>query len=520
MAKHIEPTQTEFNSAEQVTMDVVSVASPSALTKTGSGIRELVVRPLAYMFSWMTANLAQSRKVSSIAYLKDSQATQNDIADAVASNYFVTRKQGSAAKGMITLTLNTPVVRLSQGASFTVNDVTLVVESQTIITNVDVDTPQRGVVYIKAIAFGDLFLANIPVVASIVGRTELPPGGEVTINFANNTIENAELTSAITGGAGVETDAELMLRAEYNTAESGIGTYNGLRKKFANAPISVQGLSVVAGEDLPLFRARYNNININPGGFVDVYVKTQLQSSVLSLDLEAHKVPGQDPAPTALFSVQVQDELCSGFFGISTVIADGEAVDNFTLSFGSLDTMNTSAGARLSVDQTATITFESDSLESVLPVRVYVSYIPGIALLQQFIDRDEERFVGQDVKVKAAVPVALSIDCVVSADDPLTVADIDLLKDTIANYINALPVGTRYVNFSDIRKSCARALPVADVRLPCTISAELLLQDGSSDNVYSTTGIFDLGPQANTGYWSSSMCFFSATLDKIRISQI
>ena len=521
MTERIEPTKTAFDSAEQITLDVISEAAPSAMTKTGSVVRELIIRPLSYMFAWMTANLENARRISSIAHLKTSQATVNEVADLVASNYFVTRRAGTRAKGMLTLTLNTPVSRIAQGASFRVGDVVLVVPTQIVITNTDANDPQAGITYIKAVALGDSFVANIPVVARNVGRIEVSPGGTVIAEFASSVIELVELTSAITGGDGIETDADLMRRAEYNTAESGIGTFNGLRKKFATAPIDVKGMSVVAGEDLPLFRARYNNVNINPGGFVDVYVKTQIQSSLIGLDRVAVKRAAQSPsATTTIYDIEVYDDQCAGFFGVSSVIVDGGPVDSFSVTFGSADSITPAEGARLSADQTAIVSFESLTDVASMPARVYVSYLPGVLQLQHFIDGDEERFIGQDIKVKAAVPAMLSIDCAVSSASRLSTTEMTLLKRTIANYINSLNVGYRSVNFSDIRKCCAVALPGADLRLPCTVSASILLQDGSSDTSHSCTGIFDLGVQTNKGYWSSLMCFFATTEDSIRIVQI
>ena len=47
MAEYKEPTQADFNSAEASTLDVMSTKYPDMLTKAGSVIRELLVRPFA-----------------------------------------------------------------------------------------------------------------------------------------------------------------------------------------------------------------------------------------------------------------------------------------------------------------------------------------------------------------------------------------------------------------------------------------------------------------------------------------
>ena len=96
------------------------------------------------------------------------------------------------------------------------------------------------------------------------------------------------MQSAITGGTEQETDAELMARCRYNTADAGIGSYNGLWRKLQKAPVNVSGLSVVAGEDPGVLRARWNNLSINPGGVIDCYVRTQAQSSKKTVQATAN----------------------------------------------------------------------------------------------------------------------------------------------------------------------------------------------------------------------------------------
>lgn len=511
---YIEPTQTEFDTAEQVAIDVVNTNSPSVMTKTGSVIRELVIRPLSYLFAWSSSNIANLQEKSSVEYLLTSQATDNPLADQVASNYFVTRNTGTRSRGIITLTLNTGVTRIAQGSTFQAGDQKLITDDQIIVTSTEMTDVIEGVTYVKSIPLGNAYLANIPVVATAVGKIEVPVGTPVDVEFINGVVLDAELTSAVTGGSDTETDASMMQRARYNTAESGIGSYFGLKKKFSKAPVTVLGLSVVAGEDTQMFRARYNNVNVNPGGFVDTYLKTQVQPSTTSVIVTATK--GSD----GRYSARLTGDTCSGFYRIVSVVAGGEYVDSFSVEFGTSNSMSNAEGSRLSVDQTATVTFTSTAAEATLETSIMVEYMPGISQLQEYIDSDNERFIGQDIKVKAAVPVVVSFDCAARSQEELSEADVALLKQAIVDYVNTIEVGTKTVNFSDIRKACQTVLPTAELRLPCIMSAEMILKDGTLDTFYTRTGILDIGNQANEGYWDPLMCFFSLTLDKVRISQI
>lgn len=514
MADYIEPTQVEFDSTEQVIIDTLTVYSPSIMTKAGSVVRELVIRPLSYILSWSNVNLADTRTKSSIAYLKTSQATVNPLADEIASNYFVERKQGSRSKGIITVTLNAPVVRIPGGASFAIGDITAHTENQIIISNGDLTNTLNGIDYILSVPIGEReYIANIPVVASSVGKIEIPIGTNVEVNFATAAITQAELTSAITGGTDVETDASLMQRAEYNTAESGIGTYYGLLKKFSKAPVYVQSIFPVAGEDAPLFRARYNNLSINPGGFVDCYVKTANQPTTDFVDFTLTKSGSS-------YTGEVYADKCAGFFGLGQLIAGSSYIKNYSVQFDSHDAGNNASGARLSVQQNAIISFSADELESTpdsITARISVSYMPNILELQQYMDGDKERFIGQDIQIKAAIPVLTSISCGISSIKELTDSDIVALKQAIVDCVNMTPVGSRTLNFSDMRAACQTLMPAVDLRLPCTLHATTYLKDGSTDTFYSNTGILDISDVANKDYWSHEMCFFSTCLDNIRL---
>ena len=199
MADYIEPTQTEYNTVEQTTLDVVSQATPNLITKTGSVIRELVVRPAAYLTSWAITNIRDLLVKTSVAYLKTSQATENPIADLVASNYFVTRREGTGAKGIVTLTLSQPVLQLSRGTQFTVGGVAMVTPEQYLITNGNTTGVASNFKYIKSTPYNGNWIANIPVVSTVVGKLEISVGADVVINVSSSVIIGAELTSPITG---------------------------------------------------------------------------------------------------------------------------------------------------------------------------------------------------------------------------------------------------------------------------------------------------------------------------------
>ena len=508
MAEYKEPTQADFNSAEASTLDVMSTKYPDMLTKAGSVIRELLVRPFAYLQAWLTSNIEDLRRKSSVSYLMTSQLTENPVADLVASNYFVTRKAGTKSRGAITLVVRTALFDLAAGAAFSVGGVTLVTEHRVIAMN-DTYSLENNIQYVPIFPYSTAdgtFVVTIPVVCSVTGRVEIPAGEPVEQRFGDSIIVSASLTSPVTGGRDTETDAEMMARARYNTAESGIGSYYGMRKKLDNAPVNVIGLNLVAGEDVPIYRARFNSVNVSPGGFVDCYVKTQNQRSVDTVS--ALSVSGS----TASF----RDALHAGAYGVLQLFVNDRQVKAFTVDFDTIDPNSTGQGSRLGLSQVIKVTAQEIAGATPASVRAVIAYMPGINLLQQFVDYDANKFIGQDIQIKAAVPLAVRLDCVLKYNGTVTDEVTDKVKQVIADRINSYPVGSRLLNFSDVQDAVAASVEGAEVRLPCALSADVMLKDGSSDAYYCVGGVLDIGATAHNE-WDSAICYFSITKDNIRL---
>jgi len=528
MRKYIEPAKTTFDNAERVAVDLLTTQYPALLTKPGSAIRELVVRPMAYLYAWITDNFDNFVRVSSAAYLKTSQETDNEVADAVASNYFITRRQGVYATGIITLQLTTSYIQISNNTSFVVDDVVLVTPYRVIAMAGTTNPGLRdGVMHINMISTGSsgAYMANIPVRAMDAGPIELTAGVPAVPQMQLPSLISAVLSSPVTGGSGTETDAQMMARAEASTANAGIGSYFGIRKRFDNGPVMVRSFGLAGGEDAVLSRARFNNVNVNPGGVVDCYVKTQNQLSINSRTrCTVLPTPYTDDSGVAWLQAEIpQIQEAIGLHGLVCVSGpayiDGSdsPTTEYWVRYESLTSSADYIGARLGSYQRAFVCFRGSSASY---IDVDVMYMPGIYQLQQYIDSPENRFVGQNVVIKSAIPVTLSLSCAVAYANELSKDQLDNIKQAIADYINSTPVGCGRLNFSDIIDYCQTALPGATLRLPCTINASMPLMNGAIDSFFSNTGVLDITTPANSYRWNPSICFFSIVNNNIRIEQL
>lgn len=514
MANYSEPTNAEFSSAEQTAIDILDTDYPGMQTKTGSVIRELLVRPFAYLYSWCLDNMARYRRESTVQYLQTSQLTENEVADAIASNYFVTRRQGTPSHGAVTVVTTTPALQLPAGSTFTANGMQLATPYRTIAMIGAQTVLQGDTQYVPLISIGNNYAASIPVESVEEGAVEIAAGTPIEMGFTYSGVVSAELTSPVTGGTSTETDAQLMRRAEYNTASSGVGSWYGIRRLLNACPVNVLDFGLLAGEDKLLYRARYNTININPGGYADVYVKTQSQAAVGEL----HSTISITEPGTAQ-AVFTSSMSIAGAISVVKLVVAGSVVNDYTVAYGSANPDVTASGARLGVSQTMTVTFQTQASAGADAV-AYVNYMPGLVDIQAFVDQDTNSFIGQDIMIKGAVPVQVHLDCVAKSGTALTDAQMALLKSTLCDTVNALPVGTGKVNFSDLRKAASAALPEVELRLPCTMSAETPLPGGGVDAFYSVSGILDITHPVNPETWDSAICFFSLIPDNVRIDEL
>lgn len=514
MPEYTEPTQAEFDAAEQAAIDILSTKCPSVTSRAGSTVRELIVRPFAYLYAWVTSAVSSAVADASIRNLKASLKTENETADLIASNYFVERKQGAHAKGVVTVTTKLSALYLSGGTEFVTEDgVTLRTEKRVIATG-GTYSDEEDTLYVPLypVDTEGTFMANIPVTARESGKTEVAEGAPVSLAVPDISVLTAELTSAVTGGGDTETDAELMARAGESSAGAYTGSYYGLLRKLRQAPVDVKSIRTVAGDDSSMYRARYNTAGINPGGFVDCYVKTQDQHSVYT-----HHAQLEYSEPTSSHSLTLQDTECAGAYSVLGVLVQYVPARTFRVSFGSSRKGVSPESARLSAHQTVTVEFDTDEPVTSLNVTVRLSYMPGISALQSYLDSDENKFIGQSVLVKAAVPVNVRLDCCLQTASGLSDEELAELKRKVAETVNSYATGTRILNFSDVQEKI-RTYNGTDLRLPCALSADMVLRDGSTSSFYSTSGLLSLEQDDGSGMWDSPVYFFSLIDSNIHLS--
>lgn len=473
--------------------------------KKASTIRQLLIRPYAYVFAKINQLMQTWLRTTSVGYLSQSQLTQNQTADIVASNYFVTRKQGTYAKGVVTLTCTASSVRVTKGAQFTI-DGHIFVTQKTTIASVNPLQDTEDINYTKMYSINGQYKTNVPVVSVVSGYTEIPEGALVTVSSYIANVNQAQLTSPITGGAQSQTDASMMSRCK-DRCGSAIGTLGALRIKMQEAPVQVMSCNAISSKDPGCFRARNNNLDVPYGGIVDVYVKTANQTSFGKLLFQSMKHDSNG------YYIQVSaedDRQIAGFTRVTKVISarQGTQIGTYTVQYGSSNTLVSAQAARLTVYQTAKIRFRQ-SLTASVPVQVTVQYVTGITDLQQYMDSSSGAFLGQDCLVKAAVPATVHISGYIHSTQPITQDTLQSLKVFISQYVNSKQVGDYILNMAQVAQALHQQYPDINLRLPYGIQTSLPMTNGGNYNFTTSDGQIDLTYRQGLYMWDPQAYYFS-----------
>lgn len=512
-----EPTQTQFTQAEEALTNLMQDYSQDLDTRKGSAIRELLIRPFAYLYARIDNIISNWIRESSVAYLAASSQTSNSTADLVASNYFVTRKQGSYATGIVTLNCSQAEIRVNTDTRF-------LVDSHSFITNKTyIATPSpaqstEDLIYLKMYQINGEYKTNVPVVADQPGTLEIPAGVEVDITSYIAGAESAQLLSPITGGSNTQTDAQMMARCKERCGAA-IGTLQAIRTKMQDAPITVISCSALGSDDPGCFRSRYNNLALPQGGAVDIYAKTANQGVVAQLSIQELE---SDSSGNLFFEILPQEyPQYAGLCRISKIVPQ-----NTQISLGkyivdylpSGDSQLSPIAARNTCYQKVRVTFQT--LSTPVPLQVTIEYMPGIKDLQDYMDSTYGKYLGQSCLVKAAVPATVKVNCSLYTKTPPTDTQLENLKVFIAARINSKYVGDYNLNMDQIAEQVELNFQNVRMRLPYTLTIDMPMTTGGHYTFNTTDGTASLLYRTGAYFWAAGAYFYSTTPTFIELQVI
>lgn len=433
----------------------------------GTAIRELVVRPTAVMHAHLEthrAALVDALDLNRVA--SGAIAGDDDLVDALASTYRVSRRSGTASRGSIALRLiSNTTTYVGPSYSFYVGDYPLTVDALYVgVASTTGLTSTATTKYVQIRTISGRYYLIIPVTCA--SGNAFATGAQVQFTGDTGNISSVSVYSSITGGSGIETNQSLARRILYGVAPGVLSTplqiQGGLGDAFAIAPhrVAVFGAGSIAQ------RRDTDPITGLPlGGRVDAVTAATGGCPLIEVTFTA-------TSSGTTWTGSITDD-AAGMYEIVELFADTTAITNFTVTWGAAaSTLHrvSAATARYSSLQTATVTFVDASLTGAsVTCAATVRRISDIKAVQDWVDASERRAPGQDTLVRAPIPCFLSVFVSLSGGE----LDAASLRDLIVTKLNDLPVGRGYVSAQDITDALAGT--GTSINYPVTFQGRFIL---------------------------------------------
>jgi len=376
------------------------------------------------------------------------------VVDDILSNWNVTRQAGATATGQITIVLTQSTsVTIASGAIFTANGLQFAVNQVYTAKPEAVQVTGQSDVLLIELDDGN-YAFNISVTATNVGNSYILTKDTLVVPAA---LPTGYLTSYATddfiGGVNAETNDQLLTRFQQGiAAKASSNRVNMAAMLRANAAFAGVVGSVIGCGDEEMLRDQHT---IFPGsvggGRIDWYVRTTPQLATLTLNMPCTLIAvdengnGQwsasltrDAAP-GFYEIVAIRQPTSANFGTLSILQEVRSLDLSGPDFVP-DIVTVSEGV-YSRYQTSIVTFAdlatNLTVGATANYQVTVSYLPQVDCIQGFAGGYDNRGVGSDLLVKAAIPcftqVSLRIAKRYNQADP----DVSAIQATLAAAVNS-----------------------------------------------------------------------------------
>lgn len=390
----------------------------------------------------------------------DPELAEDDIIDAIASNFRVTRREGSAATGELTiiisalspLTIAAGTVWEASGLEFTNSQAfSAVVSSSNVTSSTDrVLNPVGDGTY----SFTIEVTASENGVASRVAKDTLFIPQVPPINFVK-----AYATADFTGGTDEESNANLIGRLLVGTACKALsGSTTMVAALTAQSDFeNIVGSSIIGFGDAEMLRDQHSIFPGSLGGRVDWYVRTQEKPQLVGLTKTATLMQKTDDA-RGIWQFGIGRDDLPGFYDVESVVPEGEAdATTFAITSdvrssdlteldndGFLPDIEESVESVYSRFQAAVIQFKdtetvTTSLTEGSSTQDYSVTLRGMPLIDDIQDWASSRSVRNkagDALIKAPVPCFLRISFTVQLKPGQESPDTDTIANNVAALVN------------------------------------------------------------------------------------
>lgn len=484
---------------------------PTADIAPGTVLSELVTKLAATLQNPIKNSITDLNQGNSISSAIESVTdTYNPIIDGIASNYNMSRGEGSKSVGKIKVIITDNSTNfLPIGFKFfqPVVKLNYVVTEEYRITTAPVNAND-----IALLPEGALWYFVVPVVAENIGSEyQISANAKFSLDSSNllTGFVDAYAYGNFTTGLPIETDKVLIAKLQAGLTNKTLLTSKSILARLQDLYPSVRDLSVVGSNDAEMTRNKHNLFSISTLGMADVYIRTSLGPETIQITKTATQTDN-----VWSFSLGVDDY--PGFYRIISILPTAQELTGtlvstpvYGYSTGGITPSNlitNNQEGRFTKYQTCEVSFTYDSDETEADFDVVLSYQPDLVAIQDHLLSDEERIACADYLVKAALPCFVSVGLKLHSNNPNVALPIDKIKQDIYNYINTIPFGdSLYV--SKLIDICHN-YDVRYVEFPIQLSGDILADDGSIVTITSTDTL-TIPTNLNIGISPKTTLFFA-----------
>lgn len=524
------PNYEDINSADVVEKEALMAAiledDFNVDASLGTTIREWAVRPNAVLGTYNDARLAEFKQNMTLSTAVNSETLTDEDADALASNFRLERLDGKSATGTLAIYTNQQTnVYIGLATTFLAGGVNMEISKTYIGYLSDVPAADtEDVVYRKMIQISeDEYMFTIPVRSEDPTDETLGPDMVVTMTPSDSKVTRVLVASAVTGGFSEETNESLLNRAATGiTAEVPSGKQHIMALLERDlTDVNIYSSAVFGMNDPEVLRDRYNISGISMGGRVNIHARTSPLLAYLEITKTA--TLGTD----GRWSFQVNAEDAPGFYGISNItpVAEGTppVVENISYAFG-MDTTDElmpdiprPSYARFSPYQTSLVSFEAaipdKNAGDTAEFTAVFTYMPSLDTIQDYLNKRDTANNAQDTLVKAPIANTVSVQVPVTYPPGISVVDVSVLQQAVAQEINNLQIGQRYLTADEVCLAINRVDSRLRVNFPVVLESTTYLVDGNTHESRSVNGHLDMYTDEDTGITERNTCFFCDASD-------
>lgn len=425
-----------------------------------------IVLLLSAVLNTNDATLVQ-RAIDSLSLqqiIADPTLADDDIVNAVLSNFRITRNPGSPAAGTAQVILNTlTAFAVPAGFTFTANGFIYTADATYNAKTSPAQVLLPTDVLIAALGNTGKYAFNIQVTATTDGVAgNLSRGTQLNPTPAlSAAVFKVVAFQDFTGGTDVETNSALLTRLTNGAGEKALANRITNQALLETQFPQVTAISQVGFGDAEMFRDAHTIWPGHMGGRTDMYTRSSLQVGSVPLTKTATLVAKAGPVGTWQFSLTRDD--APGFYKIGKICQAGTLntggnsypvtsdVRSFNISGpGFVPDITATIEATYSRYSTATIQFQDTDIDASgmsigVNTRSYdiaVVALPNIGDIQTFVNQRTEQWPAGDVLIKAPVPcfVTISLTVQVSASQPAP--STTAIQNAAAEAVNSVSFAT------------------------------------------------------------------------------